>query len=170
MRKNITLLFCGLIVAGSLSLTSCASMFGKSSYPLYISSDPKGADVEIFNQSGKRVYSGQSPASVSLKTSNGYMKSASYDVKISYPGYKTQDIQVTSKINGWYWANIALGGLIGMLIVDPLTGAMYKLNNKSIDVVLEKSMNDADLSKNELKIIDIKDVPENLKEYLVKLN
>jgi len=30
-------------------------------------------------------------------------------------------------MSGWYWGNILIGGLIGMLVVDPLTGAMYKL-------------------------------------------
>lgn len=30
-------------------------------------------------------------------------------------------------MDGWYWGNILFGGLIGMLAVDPATGAMYKL-------------------------------------------
>lgn len=145
-------------------------MFGKSSYPLSINTNPTGAYIRITDQKGQNIYNGESPAKILLKSSNGYMKSVSYSIDISYPGYKSLNIQVSSKINGWYWANIAFGGLIGMLIVDPLTGSMYKLDNKSIDVVLERSINKVDLSKNELNIIDIKDIPEDLREYLVKIN
>ena len=34
---------------------------------------------------------------------------------------------VTAGLNGWYFGNILIGGLVGMLIVDPLTGAMYRM-------------------------------------------
>lgn len=171
MKINIRLILCCLIVVGaSLSLASCASMFGKSSYPLYISAQPTGADINITDQKGQTVYDGQSPATVMLKSSSDYLKSATYNVAISYPGYKAQNITVTSKINGWYWANIAFGGLIGMLIVDPLTGAMYKLDNTRINVVLQEETQNRNLSENELNIIHINDLPENMKEYLVKIN
>jgi hypothetical protein len=32
-------------------------------------------------------------------------------------------------MDGWYIGNILFGGLIGILIVDPLTGAMWKLDD-----------------------------------------
>ncbi|KGQ53534.1 hypothetical protein IO44_11000, partial [Gallibacterium anatis str. Avicor] len=36
-------------------------------------------------------------------------------------------VNVTPKIDGWYIGNILFGGIVGLLIVDPITGAMYKL-------------------------------------------
>ena len=30
-------------------------------------------------------------------------------------------------IDGWYWGNLFLGGILGMLAVDPATGAMWAL-------------------------------------------
>jgi hypothetical protein len=36
-------------------------------------------------------------------------------------------LTVTGSMSGWYFGNILFGGLIGMLAVDPLTGAMYVL-------------------------------------------
>lgn len=30
-------------------------------------------------------------------------------------------------ISGWYFANIVLGGALAMVVIDPLTGAMYNL-------------------------------------------
>jgi hypothetical protein len=34
---------------------------------------------------------------------------------------------INARIDGWYFANLFLGGWIGMLLVDPLTGAMWKI-------------------------------------------
>jgi hypothetical protein len=62
------------------------------------------------------------------------------------------------------------GGLIGMLIVDPASGAMWRIDKFSdeINVVLSKST--AGVNEPTLKIIDIKDVPENLKANLLRIN
>src|SRR5436305_14092712 len=43
---------------------------------------------------------------------------------------------VHATINGWYFGNLAFGGVIGMLVVDPLTGAMYTLEPDQIDQTL----------------------------------
>jgi hypothetical protein len=44
-----------------------------------------------------------------------------------------------SSVSGWYFGNLAFGGVIGMLIVDPLTGAMYNLTPDKIDQPLTGS-------------------------------
>ena len=60
------------------------------------------------------------------------------------------------------------GGLIGMLIVDPATGAMWKIEESYINESLVPSQNA--MAMPELKVIDINDVSVKLKEHLVKLN
>ncbi len=35
-------------------------------------------------------------------------------------------------MNGWYAGNIVFGGLIGILIVDPATGAMWDIKENNI--------------------------------------
>jgi hypothetical protein len=35
-------------------------------------------------------------------------------------------------VNGWYVGNVIFGGLVGFLIVDPLTGAMWVLEPKDV--------------------------------------
>ena len=45
----------------------------------------------------------------------------------SKEGYEEQSQTLQSSMDGWYWGNFLFGGLIGMLAVDPATGAMYKL-------------------------------------------
>ena len=41
-------------------------------------------------------------------------------------------LKIDGAINGWYFGNIIFGGLIGMLAVDPATGAMYTLSPKEV--------------------------------------
>ncbi len=41
-------------------------------------------------------------------------------------------------MNGWYWGNFAIGGLIGFLIVDPLTGAMYRIKDEEVSCQMNK--------------------------------
>lgn len=171
MKKNLTLSVSCLLLAGSFLLSGCASIVSKSSYPLSINTNPSGAQILITNKKGQDVYKGQSPATVVLKSSNGFFSGARYQVTLSYPGYEDQVIPVTSKLDNWYWGNILFGGLIGMLIVDPATGAMYKLENTVINTTLDKQNTTAEADpKHELNIIHIDDLPENMKEHLVRLN
>ena len=41
-------------------------------------------------------------------------------------------VQIQGKLDGWYFGNLLFGGLIGMVIVDPITGAMYRLEKSYI--------------------------------------
>jgi hypothetical protein len=52
-----------------------------------------------------------------------------------------------------------------MLIIDPLTGAMWKIESRFLHATLDKNRAD-----NELKILHINDLPDKLKKYLVKVN
>ena len=55
------------------------------------------------------------------------------------PGYEDKTEYLESGIDGWYWGNIAIGGLIGMFIVAPLTGAMYRIPVEYVDTTLNKT-------------------------------
>jgi hypothetical protein len=48
-------------------------------------------------------------------------------------------VNLHSSVSGWYFGNVVFGGLIGMLIVDPLTGAMYNLTPEKIEQPLTAS-------------------------------
>lgn len=73
------------------------------------------------------VHSGTTPATVTLKSGAGYIDGAEYTIAFKKDGYETRQITLYSSLSGWHWENILFGGVIGLLIVDPLTGAMYKL-------------------------------------------
>ncbi|MGV6473508.1 hypothetical protein [Azotobacter vinelandii] len=119
-----------VIMSAALVVTGCASLFGETQYPVAISSFPPGANYEITNEAGESVISGVTPDQPTLKSSVGYFDGERYQVKFAKDGYQSESKLLDSGIDGWYWWNILLGGLIGMVIVDPITGAMYDLPEK----------------------------------------
>jgi hypothetical protein len=156
------------LVSFSILFSSCATIFGKSSYPVSINSSPAGAAVVITDKKGKEVYKGQSPATVTLKSSSGYFSKAEYQVKITSPGYSEQIIPVNYKLNGWYFGNLFIGGWLGMLIIDPATGAMWKLDTPPINVTLNKSS--VSFETPTLKVIELSAVPESMRSHLVSIS
>jgi hypothetical protein len=121
-----------LLAASIALLTSgCATIFGDDAYPVHVTSSPSGAAIEIKDEAGNIVYNGATPATVKLASSAGYFDGEMYTVKFSKPGYADETFVVNSGIEGWYWGNLLLGGILGMLIIDPTTGAMYDLPTKA---------------------------------------
>lgn len=131
----MTFRFVSAILASAL-VCGCSSIVSKSSYPVVINSNPDAASFEITNRAGQKVESGQTPATVTLKSSSGYFKGEAYTIVLKKPGYQDQTYTINSTVDGWYFGNILFGGLIGMLIVDPATGAMYNLPDRA-DIPLE---------------------------------
>lgn len=115
------------LVLTASAVTGCASIVSDSKYPVSISSSPSGAAYEIVNEKGVSVHSGVTPDQVTLRAGAGYFDGELYKVTFRKDGYASNTQTLNSGIDGWYWGNIVFGGLIGMLIVDPLTGAMYTL-------------------------------------------
>ena len=118
-----TLALAGLIMISS----SCATIVSKSKYPVTIDSTPKGADVTIPNRRGDQIFSGKTPTIVKLKSGAGFFTNAKYAIKISKDGFTSKTVELRATLNGWYAGNIIFGGLVGLIIVDPLTGAMYRM-------------------------------------------
>ncbi|MBD8804632.1 hypothetical protein [Pseudomonas syringae] len=119
-----------LIAIVAFAVTGCASIVSDSKYPVAVTSSPSGAAYEIINESGVSVRSGVTPDEVTLRAGAGYFDGEKYTVTYRKDGYTSSTQTLESGIDGWYWGNIVIGGLIGMLIVDPATGAMYTLPEK----------------------------------------
>ena len=147
-----------LLSTFTISFTSCATIFTKSSYPITFTSNPTDANITIVNSSGKTLYTGSTPTYVRLKAAAGYMKKEEYSVTFSKEGCTSQTIPLICNMDGWYFGNILIGWLIGFLIIDPASGAMYKFPETNINVVLKQTDKD---TKKELRIIDIGQIPED---------
>jgi len=111
--------------AALLALSGCATIFNGQTQAVTIKSEPEGATLAVTNAAGEKVHSGTTPATVTLKRGAGYFKSESYTVLLSKPGFADKELTITGTMSGWYIGNILFGGLIGILAVDPATGAMY---------------------------------------------
>jgi len=123
--KKLKALLLALMLVPALS--GCASIISRSSYPVAIDSAPSGVSFYVTDSKGTRVHSGTTPSSVTLRTKAGYFKSQSYTIHLERPGLPTKEYVMHSNMDGWYWGNLLFGGLPGMLVVDPLTGAMFRL-------------------------------------------
>jgi hypothetical protein len=159
------------VAACALSLTllnsGCATIFGHSNYLVTINSNPAEANITITDRKGVDVYKGPTPATVKLKSSSGYFSRGQYQVKYHLAGYDDKTVTIDSKLNGWYIGNILIGGLVGMLIVDPASGAMYKITDTTLTETLVQSKT-AQVS--ELKVIDINNLSVLDQTRLVKIN
>jgi len=115
-------------------IPGCASIFGSTHGTISIRSEPSAAEIIVRDNYGKEVFQGTTPADISLPKKVGFFYGADYLVTISKNGCEPRSITVTRSISGWYWGNIILGGLIGMLVIDPATGAMWTLQ-KDLPIV-----------------------------------
>lgn len=155
MKKSFLFATAALLIGGLL-FNSCATIFTRSSYPIVFNSNPQGAQLTIKNREGITIYSGETPANVKLKAAAGYMSREEYQVELKKEGYEPKVWTISANLDGWYVANIFLGGLIGLLIVDPASGAMYKIRTKQVNERLSP------MSTAELQIHDINNLPEGI--------
>lgn len=163
MKKGIYF----IIVVFVFSLVGCASIVSDSKYPVNISSSPKGAKLSVEDDSGRTIFTGRTPANVTLNASEGFFQAAEYTIICEKEGSYSRTTTLNSGLDGWYVGNILFGGLIGWLIVDPATGAMWKLDD-NVHVNLE-AKESASIEKS-LHILTINQVPEDMRSKLVKIN
>jgi hypothetical protein len=76
---------------------------------------------------------------------------------------------VDSRINGWYVGNIVFGGLIGWLIVDPLTGAMWALDAEHVNGTLAERVAMDETSAPQFRIVSIESVPESERSRMIRV-
>ena len=152
----------------SLALVSgCSSIVSDSKYPVSISSNPSQANFVLQNRAGVDVHSGRTPATVTLNASSGFFKGETYKLILNKDGYDEKTIEIQSTIDGWYFGNILFGGILGLLIIDPATGAMFKLPERADAQLNETIMATSDAS---LTIAMLSAIPENQRSALVKIN
>jgi hypothetical protein len=116
MRKLIS----SLLVLSFFIFCSCATIISGSRQTVRFTSNPSAATVFI-----NEVKIGKTPVFKSLK------RNQEYDVVIKLDGYLPYHTSLVKQFDEWFLGNIILCGLIG-LIIDPITGAIYKLSPEQI--------------------------------------
>ncbi|WP_117883428.1 PEGA domain-containing protein [Aureibaculum luteum] len=102
-------------------LSSCATIISGSRQTVGITSEPSSAKVYI-----NEIEIGKTPIEKKLK------RNQEYQLIVKLDGYKSYETKLVKKFNAWYIGNVLIGGTIG-LIIDPITGAMFKLKPEEID-------------------------------------
>lgn len=92
----------------------------------------------VWDDRGLVIFKRDTPTQLTLSTGTAYFHGHDYVVLFTKEGFEGRKILISSSVNGWYFGNIIFGGLIGMLIVDPLTGAMWTIYGKDYYVDFNK--------------------------------
>jgi hypothetical protein len=159
-----TILACAV---AALASSGCATIVAKSSQTITVTSVPDGASVSIVNKSGQAVHSGSTPLTVTLRKGRGYFKPETYTVRFAKEGYQPREITVRGEVNGWYFGNVVFGGLIGLLAVDPATGAMYTLKPKAVSSTLDALKVSRSETGQSLTVVLLAHVPAQHRDQLV---
>ncbi len=125
MKKSII----AMCLASTFLLSSCASIISGTKQTINFTSNPADAIVYVND-----INIGKTPLDAKLVRGGKDQK-----VKIVLEGYKTYEMTLTSKTNGWVWGNILFGGIIG-LIIDVADGAIYKLTPEQVNAELAKGV------------------------------
>jgi hypothetical protein len=161
---GVTLLLAGLFVGG------CASIVHGGSRLVKIATEPAGAKASISTKEGEVVTVQTTPCTVLLDQKRGYFKGQSFILKLELDGYKTAEVELNSSLSGWYFGNIVFGGLIGMVVVDPLTGAMWNIEPSEIKQTLTPQQAKLIKEKNGFVVVLVSEVTESERKHMTRIN
>ncbi len=157
-----------LVIPG---FASCASIIKGGGQSIAINSQPSGANVEVVDMNGATVGTGATPYKIYLKTGRGYFGSQDYKIIINKSGYPSKTIYLSSRLSGWYaFGNLLFGGLIGYLIVDPMTGAMWTLEPTNIEASLGEQVSQLKEGSKVLYIVLKDQVSSELQSKMKPIN
>ena len=124
MKRNIYKIIGLLFIV--IMFSGCATILGRSTHPLVVSSRPDGADVYV---NGFKM--GTTPIQLDLKADK------SYTIEYKKEGFETVTRIVNTKVGaGWVILDV-ISGLVPV-IVDAITGEWSRLDQKTVNAYLEK--------------------------------
>lgn len=120
--KNIRLItiFLGLV------LSSCANILSGSNYKIHLNSNVDNVHYVVKDNKERVVFSGFTPDSVILSSYQGYFNKPYYTFEVKYEGFLDETYRLNYEVSKNYYLNIPTLNIIGLWIVDPKTGAMWK--------------------------------------------
>jgi hypothetical protein len=130
MKKN-TLLTAAALAMVVLS-TGCSTLMCGKNQTVPITSRPPGAEVTVFNKYDDVVFKGETPCDIVLARGDSETGAGYYKVTVVKPGFEPVEVDLVGKVNRAYFANIMNGG-IGMITLDPYTGAKWTLTPMEIN-------------------------------------
>ena len=112
----------GLLI---FAVSGCATIMAGGPDHIPVATNPPGATVFVDN-----VPVGQTPMMVTLdRARNTGM------IRIEAPGFMPVTLVRNKSINGWFWANLCIGGVIG-IVVDLVTGDIKAFDDTPVSIGL----------------------------------
>ncbi|MFY7912743.1 MAG: hypothetical protein ACOVO2_24460 [Emticicia sp.] len=131
-NKVFKLFICSCLLLSSMS---CASIIHGKSQDVFISSQPKGAIIRVDDRDF-----GQTPKVLGLprmgRMDGEPSTKKEYKITLSLEGYMPYETILQRKVDGWFFGNILVGGVIG-IVIDAVTGSMYKLTPSQISAQMK---------------------------------
>ncbi|HEV2704065.1 MAG TPA: hypothetical protein VGV09_20745 [Steroidobacteraceae bacterium] len=153
-----------------LGLSGCATIVHSGPRAIDVGSSPPGATVSIYDRTDTLVMKNTTPFVAQLNTKFGYFKAQNYRLVFEMQGHATVEAKIDSSVSGWYFGNLLFGGLIGMVIVDPLTGAMYNLEPEKIEQTLTPSQGEVIRSHTGVLVVMADQATEHERAQTVPVN
>lgn len=161
------------ILGASLFAGGCASIVNGGNREISIATQPPGATASVRKSGGNImdiVAVEKTPCTISLDPKKSYFSGQSYTLRLELPGYKITEVELTPKMSGWYWGNLVFGGLIGMLAVDPATGAMWNIAPDKIDRTLASGRSALIKNKTGFVVVLESELTADERQHMVRLN
>lgn len=153
-------LFCCLLLVG---MEGCATIMTGMSAPVNIATNPPGAKFKLY-RNNVLIHNGVSPQVVQLK------KRGKYAIEIEMEGMEPVRAPIRKGVSGWYiFGNLVFGGLLGYLIVDPISGAIFTFPKKHTQFELVKKKAELKGLKEGLVIASLDEIPKPDRARLVPL-
>jgi hypothetical protein len=167
MLKRISVM---ALVGTCVALGGCATIVHSGPRPVSVASTPAGAKVSIYDRDGNLVETNTTPFLAQLPTKYRYFQGQTYRLVFEMPGHAGTEVQLGSSLSGWYLGNVVFGGLIGLLIVDPMTGAMYNLTPDKIEQPLTDTQAEVIRDKKGIMVVLAEQTTAREREQMVRVN
>jgi len=118
--------------------SGCASIVSDANYPVSVRSKPSKANVVVKDEHGEEVREGTTPMDIELPAGDGYFDANKYSFHFRKKGHESDVAKLNTEWDKWYGANWVFGGPIGYFLLDPATGAMWKLEDDFVHGYLRK--------------------------------
>ena len=125
MKRGIRPVRWAVIGVAAVFAAGCSSIVKGRSQEVTFQSSPEGASVLV---DGRII--GKTPITTSLQKKSGQ------NIVFEKEGYKTLTMVLETRMSGWFWGNIVLGGVLGST-TDGVTGAVHEYSPSQYMVTLQ---------------------------------
>jgi hypothetical protein len=149
-----------------LFMLRCASISHGTHEDIPISSNPTDATVSV--NCGSAAHNAPTATPTKIRVPRHFDQCS---VTVAKPGYETASVAFTKNVSGWYFGNIAIGGILGF-IIDAADGAIYNVVPEIVSVTLQRRVDTdarptASSSSAVSTIVDVRAVKTSASEMVI---